>query len=234
MCGTKRETHLHFLTCGHYHGIEVERMMKKITTIMEKNGVDPILQHIAVWGIRSALTESQTEMGDFPPGYRALIHQQQRIGWSHLLHARWAIRWHDWLQQYASTQGQAQVDQRKWVRQIISAQWDHAHQRWMRRAKKLEGRQDPEAGPELSERVAALYEKKQHLPRRYHFLFRRTQKDMLGRSIGRIREWMQDTERIVCRAMGQMRRKGRKRTGLEKWLRWERKKKHRRRRITRA
>ena len=137
-----------------------------------------------------ALTELQVDMGAFPPGYRALIHQQQSVGCSHLLHARWAIRWHDWQQQYATTQGQVQVDQRKWVRQIITAIWDHAHQRWMRRAKKLEGRHDSEAGPELSERVAALYEKKQHLPRRYQFLFRRTQEDMLDRSIGQIREWL--------------------------------------------
>lgn len=195
---------------------------------MKKSKVDPILQHIAQRGIRSALADkNHIEMKDIPEGYHALTHQQHRIGWHHLLHARWATRWHDWQQQYATTQGHNKSDQRNWIRQIITTQWEHAHQRWTQRAKKLEGKQEKSAGAELRERVTALYDKKKQLPRRYQFLFRQTRESMLEREVHRIREWLQDTEHIVHRAIRQMHERRRKKTGLEKWLRWERKKKRR-------
>ena len=76
--------------------------------------------------------------------------------------------------------------------------------------KKDGGKQDLSAGTELKERVTALYEKKQQLPRRYQFLFRRSQEDMLGRHISKVGEWLQDTERIVYRAIRQLRRRRRR------------------------
>ena len=229
MCGTQDETHLHFLTCQHYHGNETRELMKRLENIMKKNKVDPILQHLALRGIKSSLAgKKQIDVTDIPEGYHALIHQQQALGWDHLLHARWAIRWSDWQRQHAETHDHAQSEPRKWIQQMITAQWEHAHQRWTQRARKLEGKQESLPGPELQDRVRALYLKKDQLPGRYQFLFRRTVEQMLEREVRRIREWLQDTERLVHRAIQQMQRRRRKRTGLEKWLRWERRKKQRR------
>ena len=129
MCSTDNETHLHFITCNHYPGNGIEKAITQITSVMTKEEVEPLLQHMAVRGIRSAL-EGQKQIGveGIPTSYSPLIRQQQEIGWSHLLYTRWKNIWHDWQHQHGKNNNIIIMDVRAWTKKVIEILWEHAYQ----------------------------------------------------------------------------------------------------------
>ena len=151
------------------------------------------------------------------------------MGWSHLLYARWANRWHDLQHQHGKNNNIRIMDVRAWTKKVIEILWEHAYQRWIQRAQKLQGESESLPEGELTERVRRLYEKRRELPRRYQFLFMITKEQMLNRDTKRIRKWVQDTETIAHRAIMNLKRRHKEQTRMEVWLRWERRKKNRRR-----
>ena len=115
------------------------------------------------------------------------------------------------------------------MKEVIKTLWNYAHQRWIQRGRKLNGEPNEETKTELRDRIKALYQLKHQLPRRYQFFFGIKLEQMITRETAKNRRWLQDAEPIIHRAIRKQQRRRKESTGTEIWLKWEQRKKNRRR-----
>ena len=81
--------------------------------------------------------------------------------------------------------------------------------------------------------MRALYEKKERLPLRYHFLFRLEEQQRLSQDSKPLQAWLHLTEQVITRAYAKAIRASKTQTVLEKWMGSTRRIKRRRRRRAR-
>ena len=230
MCSTDKETHLHFITCNQYPGNGIETAMTQIASVIMKEEVDPLFP--AHSNHRDTVSPRRTNTNWSRENPKQLLPINP-------------IAARDRLDPPTSRKVGKQM---AWLAE--SARYDQKHRNQGRKGLDQEGNWnslgtciqtiDP-ACPEATKwkwkcagrrtnRVSwkTLW-KRRELPRRHQFLFRTTKDHMLNRYTKRIRKWVQDTEPILHRAITKLRRRHKEQTRMDVWLRWERRKKNRRR-----
>ena len=169
-------------------------------------------------------------MTGIPQGYQPIVTDQENIGWSHLWTARWSTRWADYQSEYDRNQEVQRSHRTKWIQEITSIIWEHMHTKWRTRARVVNGHAGTPGRQGLQERVRALYEKKERLPLRYHFLFRLEEQQRLSQDSKPLQAWLHLTEQVITRAYAKAIRASKTQTVLEKWMGSTRRIKRRRRR----
>ena len=118
---------------------------------MSENGIgmaeNPLLT-ILVDGIKKAFEspESMIDATDYPPTYRSLIDDQNKIGWIQLFRCRWTTEWRRQYSLWAICQSipNPEKEAEKWIKrkdQVLLRQWWHL---WKMRNDERHGRKEAE------------------------------------------------------------------------------------------
>ena len=104
-----------------------------------------------------------------------------------------------------------------------------AHERWKLRGKALDGEVHHHHTRSVRERLDTIYDLKEKLPRRYHFLVARDIRERLRMEPRALQRWVQSTEPLIRKGLKAMSRRTGVSKRMEAWLRWRRRKRKLRR-----